>query len=179
MSGEAEGLRDLYEASYRRLVGQLAAMVGDVTDAEDLVQEAFVRAAGQWDRLARYDNPEAWLRTVAMNLARSKWRRGKRAAAAMVRLRPTVQHTPSPSPDHVALVVALRTLPAAQREALVLFHVADLSIDDIARELGVPSGTVKARLSRGRTSLAALLGEPSLGEPVSPRVVLPTPEVTP
>jgi len=162
MSGEAAGLRDLYAGSYRRLVGQLAAMVGDVGEAEDLVQEAFARAAGQWSRLERYDNPEAWLRTVAMNLARSRWRRGKRAAAAMVRLRTATEHVPAPSPEYVTLVAALRTLPAAQREALVLFHIVDLSIDDIAREVGVPSGTVKARLSRGRTALAALLGEPRL-----------------
>lgn len=162
MSGEVTGLRDLYAGSYRRLVGQLAAMVGDVGEAEDLVQEAFVRAAGQWSRLERYDNPEAWLRTVAMNLARSRWRRGKRAAAALVRLRTNAEHVPAPTPEHVTLVAALRTLPAAQREALVLFHIADLPIDDIARELGVPSGTVKARLSRGRAALAALLDEPRM-----------------
>lgn len=53
----------------------------------------------------------------------------------------------------------MRKLPAAQREALVLFHVADLSVDDIARQLDVPAGTVKARLSRGRAALAADLGE--------------------
>ena len=162
MSGEAEGLRDLYAVSYRRLVGQLAVMVGDVGEAEDLVQEAFVRAAGQWTRLERYDNPEAWLRTVAMNLARSKWRRGKRAAAAMVRLRSVAEHAPAPSSDHVTLVAALRRLSATQREALVLFHIADLSVDDIAQELGVPSGTVKARLSRGRAALADLLSETPL-----------------
>ena len=159
---EAGGLPALYAASYRRLVGQLTALVGDVAEAEDLVQEAFARAAGQWSRLERYDNPEAWLRTVAMNLARSKWRRGKRTAAVMLRLRASHEEAAPPSPDHVALVTALRALPAAQREALVLFHVADLTVEEIARETGAPAGTVKARLSRGRAALARSLAEESV-----------------
>jgi RNA polymerase sigma-70 factor (ECF subfamily) len=165
MSGRDDaGLRELYAASYRRLVGQIAAMTGDVSEAEDLVQEAFARAAAQWRRLERYDNPEAWLRTVAMNLARSRWRRGKRATAVMLRLRASHIEAPGPSPDHVALVTALRELPAAQREALVLFHIVDLQVDEIARDLGVPAGTVKARLSRGRAALAERLRDvPDLG----------------
>jgi RNA polymerase sigma-70 factor (ECF subfamily) len=156
---DPDGLRELYTASYRRLVGQLTAMVGDMGEAEDLVQEAFARAAGQWSRLERYDNPEAWLRTVAMNLARSKWRRGKRGAVVMLRLRASHTNTPSPSPDRVAVVEALKTLPATQREALVLFHFADLPVEEIARELNVPTGTVKARLSRGRAALAEQLAD--------------------
>jgi len=160
---DSSGLRELYTASYRRLVGQLTAMVGDIGEAEDLVQEAFARAAGQWPRLERYDNPEAWLRTVAMNLARSRWRRSKRGAAVLLRLRASHTDTPPPSPDHVAVVEALKTLPASQREALVLFHFADLPVEEIARELGVPTGTVKARLSRGRAALAERLADTRAG----------------
>ncbi len=150
-------LQELYEASYRRLVAQLTAMTGDAAEAEDLVQEAFARAVGRWQTVRTYENPEAWLRTVAMNLARSRWRRTTRGAAVMLRLRASHQEAPPPSVDHVTLVDALRGLPAAQREALVLFHVADLSVEDIARQLGVPTGTVKARLSRGRAALADVL----------------------
>lgn len=154
----AEGLQDLYQASYRRLVAQLAATTGDVAEAEDLVQEAFARALARWSQVRDCESPEAWIRVVALNLARSKWRRAARGAAVMLRLRASHQEAPPPSPDHVALVAAMRKLPAAQREALVLFHVVDLSVDDIARQLGVPAGTVKARLSRGRAALAADLG---------------------
>jgi RNA polymerase sigma-70 factor (ECF subfamily) len=60
---------------------------------------------------------------------------------------------------HVALVAALRQLPEAQRQALVLHHIADLPVQAVAREVGVPEGTIKARLSRGRAALAALLTE--------------------
>ena len=57
----------------------------------------------------------------------------------------------------MALVRALERLPEAQRHTLVLHHIADLPVHEVARELGVPEGTVKARLSRGRAALAALL----------------------
>jgi RNA polymerase sigma-70 factor (ECF subfamily) len=155
----ADGLQELYEATYRRLVAQLAATTGDVAEAEDLVQEAFARALARWPQVRSLESPEAWIRVVAMNLARSKWRRATRGAAVMLRLRASHQETPPPSPDHVALVEAMRKLPPAQREALVLFHVADLSVEAIARQLHVPTGTVKARLSRGRTALAADLDD--------------------
>ncbi len=153
---EAGTLDDLYAASYRRLVAQLYAVTGDLQEAEDVVQEAFVRAVGRWNRLKDYDSPEAWLRTVAVNLARSRWRRARRGAAALVRIG-VPAHEPELSPDHVALVSALRTLPAAQREAIVLHHFVGLSVDEVAESAHAPSGTIKARLSRGRTALAERL----------------------
>lgn len=156
----AEGLQQLYEASYRRLVAQVAALTRDVPEAEDVVQDAFSRAVGRWDSISRYEDPEAWVRTVAMNLARSRWRRARRGMQLLHKAAVTAgPSVPSPSPDRVALVAALRTLPAAQREAIVLHHLADLPVEDIARQLGVPSGTVKARLSRGRAALAVALGD--------------------
>jgi RNA polymerase sigma-70 factor (ECF subfamily) len=64
----------VFEASYRRLVVQLYGVVGDLTEAEDLVQEAFVRAAGAGRRFVNVDNHEAWLRRTAVNLYRNRWR---------------------------------------------------------------------------------------------------------
>ncbi|MDQ3456299.1 MAG: sigma-70 region 4 domain-containing protein, partial [Actinomycetota bacterium] len=66
---------------------------------------------------------------------------------------------PAPLENHVALVAALQQLPAAQREALVLHYLGDLPIAQIAAQLGVPEGTIKARLSRGRTAMAGLIRE--------------------
>jgi RNA polymerase sigma-70 factor (ECF subfamily) len=150
-------LDDLYTASYRRLVAQLHAVTGSRQEAEDVVQEAFMRAMGRWDDVRTYDAPEAWLRTVALNLARSRWRRTVRGAAALVRH--GVPHSePELSPDHVALMEAMRDLPEAQREALVLHHFVGMSVDEVAASVGAPSGTIKARLSRGRAALAGTLG---------------------
>ena len=67
--------REIFAASYRRLVVQLYGVTGDAVEAEDLVQEAFVRAAAAGKQFIALDNPEAWLRTVAINIQRSRWRR--------------------------------------------------------------------------------------------------------
>src|SRR3954467_8663345 len=101
-----EDLREVYEASYRRLVVQLFALTGDLADAEDAVQEAFVTALGKGRAFANVDNPEAWIRTVAVNRVRNRWRH----ADVVRRLRTKV---PGPTvdsdvgPEHVALVEAL------------------------------------------------------------------------
>jgi RNA polymerase sigma-70 factor, ECF subfamily len=68
----------------------------------------------------------------------------------------------------VALVQALGELPEAQRRAIVLHHMCDLPVAEVAAEVGAPVGTVKARLSRGRAALMSLLGEePDLAEGAS------------
>lgn len=153
-------VREVYQASYRRLVVQLIGTCGDASMAEEVVQEAFVRAIARSSAFRRMDNPEAWLRHVAVNLARSRWRRMKKFTGLMPRL--AVSGTaPDLSPDHVTLMAALARLPQAQREAIAMHHLADLPVHEIAAALGVPSGTVKARLVRGRAALAQLLFEES------------------
>ena len=151
---EAE-IQALYAASYRRLLGQLIGVTGSVAEAEDVVQEAFVRGLDHPSRLLGADNPEAWLRTVAVNLARSRWRRAQRLVGLAPRL---VAEPPDADPDaNLVLLQTLRRLPAGQREVIALYYLADLSVEQVAATLGLPTGTVKARLSRGRVALAALL----------------------
>lgn len=151
-------VHEVYAGSYDRLVGQLFCVCGDQAMAEDAVQEAFVRALAHLHAFRRTENPEAWLCRVAINVQRSRWRRLK-TFAGLRRKVPTQVVEPELSPDHVALVTALQQLPAGQREAIVLHHVADMPVADIAATLGVAVGTVKARLSRGRTAMASLLSE--------------------
>ena len=105
---------------------------------------------------ARVDNPEAWLRTVALNVVRRPWRRARMFSVLAPRLA-TPADVPGVSEDHVAVVDALRTLPYQQRETLTLFYLGDLSVQEIATTLGVADGTVKSRLNRGRAALTALL----------------------
>jgi RNA polymerase sigma-70 factor (ECF subfamily) len=151
-----------FDAFYARtapgLVRQLHAMTGDPAEAQDCVQEAFARAWQRWSRLERYDAPEAWVRTVAWRLAVSRFRRLTAGSRAHRRYG-AGPDVPALSADRVALLAALARIPAAQRRAVVLHHVAGLSVQEVADETGVPLGTVKARLSRGRTALAALLTE--------------------
>jgi RNA polymerase sigma-70 factor, ECF subfamily len=154
---DAEAFDAFYAASYSRLVGHVYAMCANYADAQDCVQEAFVRG---WDRrrqLEQANSPEAWIRTVAWRLAVSRWRRARRALAPADRSLAAVPH--EPGVDHTALVTALKQLTAEQRRAIVLHHICDLSVAEVAAETGVPVGTVKARLSRGRAALALLLAD--------------------
>ncbi|MFP5282745.1 MAG: RNA polymerase sigma factor [Actinomycetes bacterium] len=152
----------LYNASFRRLVGQVYAMCGNLAEAQDCVQEAFVRA---WDKrrtLNRDGSPEAWVRTTACRLAVSRWRRTKLALRLTDRSQRPAPPA-EPSVNHVALDRALATLSPDQRRAIVLYHLADLSVAEVAQEMDVPLGTVKAWLSRGRAALARLLDDPAEG----------------
>ena len=154
-------VEELYAASYGRLVG-LLRVCGTAADAEEVVQEAFARLIPAWDRVCHYDDPEAWLRTVAFRLAASRWRRARVAARGLVRLGPP---PPVPQPDGTRLDAErlLAALPRAYREVLVLHHGLGLPIAEIAAELGVAVGTVKSRLSRARVAAAAL-GRPDGGD---------------
>jgi RNA polymerase sigma-70 factor, ECF subfamily len=152
-------VRLVYEACYRRLVAQLYVVTGDLAEAQDVVQEAFVRALARPGAFDRLDNPEAWLRTVAVNVARSRWRRRRTLDRLLGRLdQPaSADNTPSLGADRVALVEAIKSLPAAQRMVIALFYFVDLPVSEIAESLRVPEGTVKVRLARGRARLGELL----------------------
>ena len=136
---------------------QLATVTGDVADAEEVVQEAFARALGSWRRVSRYDNPEAWVYRVAVNLARSRLRRA-RVATAWLRRQGELPVVPALGVEHLEVLHALRDLPDRQREAVVLHYLVDLPVQDVAERLGVPTGTVKSWLARGRRALADSLG---------------------
>lgn len=147
-----------YLATYRRLVKFALPLVGSMEDAEEVAQEAFVRALPRWTRIRDYDQPEAWLRRVAANLASSRRLRARLRTAAFARHGPSPAAIPAVSADDVALVQGLRGLPTRYRETLALRYIADLTVAEIAAELDIPVSTVTTRLSRGRVALAAALG---------------------
>jgi len=156
---DAEEFDAFYTASFTRVVGQVYAMIGDRDEAQECVQEAFARAWSHRAQLEKAHAPEAWVRTTAYRLAVSRWRRMVRSRRAPDRALQDGPPTAPPDPDRVALVAALRRLPEEQRRAIVLHHLADLPVAEVAAETGAPVGTVKARLSRGRAALALLLDE--------------------
>jgi RNA polymerase sigma-70 factor, ECF subfamily len=156
--GESEDFDAFYHATNRRLLHQMYAMTGNLADAQECVQEAYARAWQKWKHVHDADDPAAWVRTVAWRIAASRWRKARNGVRALAR-HGTPDHSQPPSPDHVALVRALREIPEVQRRAIVLHHLVGMSVDEVAHETGAPPGTVKARLSRGRAALAALLGD--------------------
>ncbi|GIG63226.1 RNA polymerase sigma24 factor [Longispora fulva] len=149
---------EFYHACYGRLAAQLSAYLGDAAEAEDVVQEALLRAWSRWGQVSRYEEPVAWVRRVAWNMATSRWRRivlHNRVLRRGIRAE-TVEAL---GPDNVALVAALRQIPAQQRRAIVLHYFGDLTVATIATELGVARGTVLSWLHRGRARLATLLAD--------------------
>lgn len=164
-TGSAEDFTEFYQATWSRTVACAYAIGADLGTAEEVAQEAYSRAWSRWRTLRRYDDPGAWVRQVAGRLAISRWRRLRTAATHLARSRPP-EPTAAPSESSVALAAALKTLPESQRRAIVLHHLADLPIAEIAVIEGCPGGTVKARLSRGRTALAAAL-DPTISDPTT------------
>lgn len=158
---DEEAFDAFYAGSVGRLIGQLYAMTGDRAEAQDVVQEAFVRAWEHRHRLEADGAPEAWVRTVAWRLAVSRWRR-VRTALSFARRQGPPPNVPPPDTHHVLLVQALRQLPAAQRRAIVLHHLCDLEVKQVAAETNCPVGTIKAQLSRGRAALAGILADTEL-----------------
>ncbi|GAA3500900.1 SigE family RNA polymerase sigma factor [Streptomyces prasinosporus] len=145
-----------YAESVKRLVAVVYAVTGDLGEAEDAVQEAYARAWPRWEQLVAEGDPTPWVRTVALRLAVSSWRRARN------RLRAHFRHGPPPdlpglAPDHVALVAALRHLNPEQRRAVVLHHLLDLPVEEVARQTGSTSTAVRSRLMRARRILSTHL----------------------
>lgn len=152
IASAAADFDSFYQAHFRNTVRMTYGLTADLPEAHDIAQEAFCRAWSRWRELSGFDNPAAWVRKVAVNLARSRWRRLRVAAEYLIRERP--EEVAALDPSHVAVVAALRKLPAAQREAIVLHYLVDLPLAEVADQMRVPVGTVKSWLHRGRTALA-------------------------
>jgi len=95
---ELAGFDEFYAGAYRRVVGQVFALLGDLAEAEDATQEAFAKASLHWGRIAAYDQPEAWVRRVAFNHAYNSTRRARRWLKAMARHGPPAHVPPCPPP---------------------------------------------------------------------------------
>lgn len=154
---DGSAFAEFYRANYRGVVAQLYAYTGDLTEAQESAQEAFIRAWARWQKVAEYDEPRAWVCRVAYRIAVSQWRRARTAAASWRRHGPP---PPDPEPDGVSadLVAALRQLPESQRRAIVLHYLGGFSVAEIAAVDGVAAGTIRSRLCRGRDALAEVLG---------------------
>jgi RNA polymerase sigma-70 factor (ECF subfamily) len=154
---DRQAFDEFYQGTRTRLLTYLYTASGDLAEAQDAAQEAYTRAWQHWAKLHESPDPEAWVRTVGWRVLAHRWRSLRSRRRAYQRHGPPTW-APAPGEDTVTLVAALRQLPAPQRQAIVLHHLLDLPVAQIAAETGVAVGTLKARLARGRTALAAILG---------------------
>jgi RNA polymerase sigma-70 factor, ECF subfamily len=159
-----EAFSDFYERSYAVLVGHVFLVTTDRGEAEEAVQEAFARLWSRWPRISAYQNPEAWVRRVALNIAMKRWRRARRGDQLVQDAHPTrrISNEAATNAERLDLISALRRLPASHREALLLHYVLGLSVQEVADEMStrlvpIRPGTVKSWLHRGRAELGHAL----------------------
>jgi RNA polymerase sigma-70 factor (sigma-E family) len=157
MAGDDREFLDFFADQFwsLRRIGFL--LTGDWGEAEELAQEAMARTFAAWPRVRGYDRPAAFARKVLLNRHRSLLRRAVVEARHLAGRAPA-PHQPDFSGDDLVLWQALRRLPARQRTAIVLRFYLDLSETEVARQLGVPVGTVKSLVHRGLHRLRERLG---------------------
>lgn len=151
--GDPDAFETAVRPHYANLIRRLVLVLGDERDAEDVAQEAYLKAYRSWDRFDGTD-VRAWLYTIALRLAFNHRRGRRRWLAAIDRLEPRPWHDTS-DPD---LWAALAALDPRTRTALLLNLVDGYTQAEVARMLSVPEGTVASWISRGRTSLRRTLG---------------------
>lgn len=147
------GFEAMFRANYHSLVRVFSPVSADAADA---VQEAFIEALRHWDVVAGCGDPVAWVRRVAVNKLNDHGRRTRSQQRIVSRLqfaRPA-QREPRDRPD---VTNAIARLPLRQGLAMTLFYLADLSVEDVARTMGISAGTVKSSLHAGRKGLRNIL----------------------
>jgi len=155
-TGAREGFEEFFRSEYPRLLRALYLVCGNRHEAEEIAQDAFVRAYERWELVIRADNRPGYVYRIALNLYRSKIRRATRAARKVV--------TPSPEPDAIeamadrdAIGRALATLSRAQREAVVMVEWLGMTDDEAGALLGISPITIRVRIHRARAILRPLL----------------------
>ena len=163
------GFDEFFTEQAPGILALLLTLTGDRGQAEDLTQEAFVKAYREWGRISGYDKPGAWVRRVAINAATSAGRRRSNEGRALRRVWVRTRDDVAPdaadlADDSAAFWGLVRTLPRQQAAAIALHYLDDASIVDIAEALGCAEPTAKVHLHRGRAALARLLDEDDTGE---------------
>ena len=156
---DVEPFEMFYRREYTRMVAMARALLRSGASAEDLAQESFLAAHRQWDRIAGYDDPGAWVRRVLINRATSFHRRRGVEWRALSKLggHAGEDTLPELSPQAVEVWEEVRRLPKRQAQATVLHYVDQLSMEEVADVMGISSGAVKAHLHRARAHLSQRL----------------------
>ena len=173
LQGEREAFRGLIERYADRIFTVAYRMVGNLEDAEDLSQEAFLRAYRSLNHYKMEYRFSTWLYTIILNLIRNHLRHRRFSTLSLETLFrrrnkekdsvefPDLRENPQEdlirNEERESISKAILKIPQPYREAFLLFHVNGLSYDDIAGATGIPVNTVKSRLHRARERLARLL----------------------
>jgi RNA polymerase sigma factor (sigma-70 family) len=161
---------DWYGALWPRVLRAVTVSVGDRDLAEEATAEAFAKALARWPGPRMLDSPVAWLHKVAINEARSRWRRARLERRVVARLgTEPLRHAAPPEPPDDALWSAVAALPARARQLIAMRYLLDLPEAEIASMLGITRGTVASTLSKARRYLGSVLTPESEPTPATAR----------
>jgi RNA polymerase sigma-70 factor (ECF subfamily) len=143
---------DFFELEQERLLRVLWMVTGSLQEAEDIVQDTFIRVWERWPRVSAMESPTGYLHHAAMNIFRNRYRR------ARLELRKTLTAAPpddafASAEDRISVSSALRRLTSKQRAALVLTDLLGYPADEAGRMLGVRGSTVRSLSSTARAAL--------------------------
>lgn len=164
LQNDNEARRALFEAFYKRTYAITFNILRRRENAEDITQDAFIKAFQSLHQLHDKEKFGAWLAVIASNLARNFLKREKKIF--LTDELPEIKSNPGTGdPEEEAIRgleknrvrEAIRELPPEQYQVIVLQYYYDLKVDEIASMLGIRSGTVKSRLFRARNKLASTL----------------------
>jgi RNA polymerase sigma-70 factor (ECF subfamily) len=148
------GVVEFCRRMHPRLVGTLTLYCGERAVAEELAQETLVRTWNRWDSVSRLDSPEGWAHHVALNLARSHFRRRAAERRARRRVGVTVEAYEAPdATDALAVRAAVAALPPRQRAVIAWRYYGGMSVGETAALLGCAPGTVKSLTHRAMAAL--------------------------
>jgi RNA polymerase sigma factor (sigma-70 family) len=162
----SQKLEDAFHDYHPELLGMLYHLVGNIEDARDALQDTFIKCWKHREQVAGLDNLKAWIFRIALNTGRdvrqTAWRRRKRPLPEDVTTLVSGQEGPGDEVEHreqLALIrQAVSRLRIEEREVFLLRQNAQMTYEQIAEAMGIPTGTVKTRmrlaLSRLREALA-------------------------
>jgi RNA polymerase sigma factor (sigma-70 family) len=156
-----EGFEAFFRREFRAVMGLMYALSGSWLAADDIAQEAFIRAHRRWSVVGAYDEPGAWVRKVAIRRLRRWERRRAREAQTLARLAADAQGAaslPDLPVEQERLWQAVRALPEGQRNAIALYYYDGYKVAEIADILNLAQGTIKAQLHKGRQKLKEMMG---------------------
>jgi RNA polymerase sigma factor (sigma-70 family) len=156
-----ESFEQFFQDEYTNLLRAMYLVAGTRHEAEELAQDAFVRAYERWELVRRADNPQGYLYRIGVNLYRSKLRRAARAAKKAIRP-PAEADAFGAADERDAIGRALKALPRGQREAVVMVEWLGMTDDEAGAALGVSPITVRVRIHRARGTLRPILRDEDL-----------------
>lgn len=164
---EAAVLEQAFARYQGELLGTLYYLVGNIDDARDVLQDAFIKCWKHRQEVAGVENLKAWIFRIALNTGRdyrqSAWQRKRRSLPDEDNMVPSQPHSPhaelESQEEHRALRLAIRQLRPEEQEVFLLRQNGDMTYEEIAAALNIPTGTVKTRMRMALTRLRETLAD--------------------